>query len=220
VDTHTVLFSEVGSMRAWRSPRSHKNRRSPRSTWLGRLLRGRRLDRNPLRRGSDRAETALLGVLLAAFLAGAPFAAHAAGSWTYATSAREAQAQQAALHQVQATLLQAAAFGMSEDGSEASARWKAPDGQVRTGDVFALTAAPAGSTVMVWVNQAGQLTDSPLGHGQVTGRAEFARGLAVAALAVTLIVAGLAGRWVLNRRRLAAWDTDWTATEPRWSTRR
>ena len=54
--------------------------RSPSSSWLGRLLRGRRLDRNPLRRGSDRVETAIAGVLLAAFLAGAPFAAHAAGS--------------------------------------------------------------------------------------------------------------------------------------------
>jgi hypothetical protein len=204
-------------MRAWLSSR---NRNSPRSTWLGRLLRGRRLDRNPLRRGSDRAESALLGVLLAAFLAGAPFAAHAAGSWAYATSVREAQAQQAALHQVQATLLQPAAFGMGEYGSEANARWKAPDGQVRTGDVFAVTGAPAGSTVMVWVNQAGQLTDPPLEHSQVTGRANLACGLAIAVLAVTLIVAGLAGRWVLNRRRLAAWDTDWLATEPRWSPRR
>jgi hypothetical protein len=211
LDTHTVLISEVRSMRTWRSPRS---------TWLGRLLRGRWLDRNPLRRGSDRAETALLGVLLAAFLAGAPFAAHAAGSWTYATSAREAQAQQAALHQVPATLLQAATpFGIGEDGSEANARWKAPDGQVRTGGVFALADAPAGSTVMVWVTQTGQVTDSPLAHSQVTGRANLARGLAIAVLAVTLIVAGLAGRWVLNRRRLAAWDTDWLATEPRWSPR-
>ena len=87
-------------MRAWRCPRDP---RGLRSTWLGRLLRGRRFDRNALRRGSDRAETVVLGVLLAAFLAGAPFAAHSAGSWTYATSVREAQAQQAALHQVPAT---------------------------------------------------------------------------------------------------------------------
>jgi len=85
-------------------------------------LRGRRLDRNPLRRGSDRAETAIAGVLLAAFLAGAPFAAHAAGSWTYATSAREAEAQQAALHQVPATLLQAATpWSATGYGSGASA---------------------------------------------------------------------------------------------------
>ena len=51
-----------------------------RTSWLARLLRGRRLDRNPLRRGSDRVETVVLGALLAAFLAAAPFAAHAAGA--------------------------------------------------------------------------------------------------------------------------------------------
>ena len=191
--------------------------RSPGSTRLGRLARGLRLDRNPLRRGSDRAETAMLGVLLAAFLAGAPFAAHAAGSWTYATSIREAQVQQATLRQVPATLLQAAPSNIS---NEANARWKAPDGQVRTGQIFAPSGAPAGSTVMVWVNQAGQLTDSPLQHSQVTGRADMARALAVAALAAVLGIVGLVGRWALDRRRLTAWDAEWLATEPRWSSRR
>ena len=199
-------------MRAWRRPGG---------TWLGRLTRGLRLDRNPLRRGSDRAETAMLGVLVAAFLVGAPFAAHAAGSWTYATYIREAQAQRAALHQVPATLLQAATpWSISEGGAEAQARWKAPDGQTRTGQVFVSSVAPAGGTVWVWTNQAGQLTDPPLQHSQVTGRADMARALAVAALAVTLISLGLAGRWALDRRRLAAWHTDWLATEPRWSSRR
>jgi hypothetical protein len=163
----------------------------------------------------------MLGVLLAAFLAGAPFAAHAAGSWTCAASTREAQAQQAALHQVQATLLQAAApWSIGEGGAEAQARWKAPDGQTRTGQVFVPSGAPAGSTVTVWVNQAGQLTDSPLQYSQVTGRVDVARVLAVAALAVTLIVVGWAARWALDRRRLAAWDAEWLATGPRWSSRR
>ena len=48
-----------------------RQRRRPRTYWLGRALRLRRLDGNPLRRGSDRAETVVLGVLLAIFLAGA-----------------------------------------------------------------------------------------------------------------------------------------------------
>jgi hypothetical protein len=195
-------------------------RGNPRNTWLGRFLRGRKLDRNPLRRGSDRAETAVLGILLAAFVAGAPFAAHAAGSWTYAGSIREAQAQQAALRQVPATLLQAAApWSIGEGGAEAQARWKAPDGQVRTGQIFVFSAAPAGSTVEVWVNQAGQLTNSPLQHSQVTGRAVMARVLAVAGLAVALILVGWAARWVLDRRRVAAWDAEWLAAG-RWSSRR
>jgi hypothetical protein len=194
--------------------------RSPGSSWLGRLLRGLRLDRNPLRRGSDRAETVILGILMAAFMAGAPFAAHAAGSWTYAASAREAQAQQAALRQVPATLLQAAALWSTTDESGASARWRAPDGQVRTGDVVAPVGTPARSTVMVWVNRAGQLTDPPLQHSQVTGRADIMRVLAVTTLAIVLIMVGWVARRTLDRRRLAAWDTEWLVTGPRWSSRR
>ena len=201
-------------MRAWHGPGNHKG---PRSTRLGRVLRGLWPDRNPLRRGSDRAETAVLGVLLAAFLAGAPFAARAAGSWTYATSVRQAHAQRAATHQVRATLLQAAPpWSVSEGGAEAQARWKAPNGQVRTGQVFVLNGAAAGSTVVVWVNQAGQLTDSPLEVSQVVGRTNMARGLAVVALAVTLTAVGLAAYWALNRRRLARWDAEWMAAGSRW----
>jgi hypothetical protein len=204
-------------MRAWRRP---GNPRRPRSTWPRRLLRGLRPDRNPLRRGSDRAETAVLAVLLAAFLVAAPFVAHAAGSWTYAASAREAQAQRATAHQVPATLVQAATpWGITESGVEVQARWKAPDGQVRTGQVFAASGAPAGSTVMVWVNQAGQLTDSPLQHSQVTGRTVMVQVLAVIALAVILVIVGWAARWALDRRRLAAWDAEWLLTERRWSSR-
>ncbi len=130
---------------------------------LARLIRGRRLDRNPLRRGSDRAETVVLAALLAAFLAIAPFAAHAAGSWAYATSAREAQAQRAALRQVPATLLQAPSHVTSYPGAGyvslvVDARWRAPDGQVRTGILFPPFGATAGSTVPVWVDRAGQLS--------------------------------------------------------------
>ena len=198
--------------------------RRPRTYWPGRVLRGRRLDRNPLRRRSDRVETAVLGLLLAAFLAGAPFAAHAAGSWAYATSAREAQAQRASLHQVPATLLKAApawnAYTNSRGVLEVEARWRAADGQVRTGEVFVPGGAAAGSTVLVWENRAGQLTGPPFGPTQLAGRAQLAAGAAVGSLAAALIVVGWLVRRSLNRRRLAAWDADWLANGPRWSQRR
>jgi len=201
-----------------------KLRRRPRTYWLGRVLRGRRLDRNPLRRRSDRVETTVLGLLLAAFLAGAPFATHAAGSWAYATSAREAQAQRASLHQVPATLLKAApawnAYTNGRGVLEVDARWRAADGQVRTGDVFVLGEAAAGSTVLVWTNRAGQLTGPPFGHTQLARRAQLAAGAAACCLAVALIAAAWLVRRSLNRRRLAAWDADWLATGPRWSPRR
>ncbi len=101
--------------------------------WLARLVRGWRLDRNPLRRGCDRAETVALGALLVVFLAAVPFAAQAAGSWAYAVSGREAQAQRAALHQVPATLTQASSppafyLGAGPVPFGTGARWRAPPG--------------------------------------------------------------------------------------------
>ncbi len=196
-----------------------------RTGWLARLLRGRRLDRNPLRRGSDRAETLMLGALLAAFLAIAPFAAHAAGSWAYATYAREAQAQRAALRQVPATLLQASPKITAYPGAgvillATDARWRAPDGQLRTGLLFAPSGAVSGSTVPVWVDRSGRLANPPLGRTQLATRAQRARELAVGVLAITLAVIAWLARRSLDRWRMAAWDADWLATGSRWTPRR
>src|SRR5436305_11193252 len=58
-----------------------------------------RPDRNPLRRPADRAEFAVLVVLLVAFLAGAPLTALAAGQWV-AASRLHAERAQAGRHQV------------------------------------------------------------------------------------------------------------------------
>jgi hypothetical protein len=189
------------------------------------MMRGLRPDRNPLRRRSDRAEAALFGLLVAAFGIGAPFAAHEAGSWTYTASAHEARVQQATLYPIQATLLQTApAWNGYADSPgaapEVSARWRAPDGQLRTGKLYVPDGKPAGSTVTVWSNQAGQLADPPLQRSQVINRVQIAEAFSVAGLAVILIMVGWLARRALDRRRLAAWDADWLATGPRWSPRR
>jgi hypothetical protein len=201
-------------------------RGGPRSTWLGRLVRRWRPDRNPLRRRLDRVETAVLGVLLVAFLAGAPLAARAAGSWTHAGLLREARAHSAAWHQVPATLLQSTtnwtAFESvpGAEGPVADVRWKAPDGRVRTGMVYILGPAKAGSTIMVWINRDGQLTDPPLLGSQIASLADLNETLAVTVLAVTVIVIGWLAHHLMDRRRLAAWGADWLVTGPRWSPRR
>ena len=205
--------------------RRSKRPRVPKSRRVGRLLRRWRPDRNPLRRGSDRAETALLGLLLAAFLAAAPFVGHAVASWAYATSGREAQVQQATLHEVSATLLQSApewnGFANSPGAApEVNAWWRAPDGQLRTGKLLVPSGAPAGSTISVWTSRAGQLADPPLQRSQITSRAQLTGGMAVAGLAFVLLVVGWLTRRALDRRRMAAWDADWLATGPRWSPRR
>ena len=193
------------------------------TSWLARLLRGRRLDRNPLRRGSDRAETVVLGALLAAFLAAAPFTAHAAGSWAHASAARDAQAQRASLHQVTATLLRAApvlsGYGLASDFA-VEARWRAPDGRVRTGELLVTAATAQEHSMRIWVDRAGRLTGPPLSRDQMTGRVQLAVGVAVGGLAVLLIMAAWLARGGIDRRRMAAWDADWMANGPRWSPRR
>jgi hypothetical protein len=90
---------------------------------------------------------------------------------------------------------------------------------VRAGQVFVPGLAAAGSTVLVWTNQGGQLTNPPLQTSQVAGRVDTAGVLAVAALAVTLLIAGWAARWALDRHRMAAWGAQWLACGPRWSPR-
>jgi len=187
---------------------------------VARWLRGRQIDRNPLRRGSDRAQTAVLGLLLAAFLAGAPFAGHAAGSWVHATSAREAQAQQAQVHEVQATLLEAAPLAGPYAFPDVDVRWLASDGRVHTGRIYVREGVAAGGTVTAWINQAGQPAGPPLQHGQVVRRVQLAAGCAVGGLAVTLIAVGWLIRCSLDRRRMAAWDAGWLAYGPRWTSRR
>lgn len=191
--------------------------------WPARLLRGLRPDRNPLRRGSDRAEAVVLAALLAAFLVAAPVAAHAAGHWASASAARQAQAQRASLTQVTATLVRKApiwsGYGSGAD-AVTQARWRAPDGQARTGEVFVTAGALTGGTVRIWVDRTRQLANPPLTRDQVAGRIQLAAGAAVAGLAVMLAAVGWLTRRSLDRRRLAGWDAEWLANGPRWSPRR
>jgi hypothetical protein len=57
-------------------------------------------------KSGSKTETAVNGVLMAAFTVVSPFVAQAAGRWAYATLSRIAQVQRAALRRVPATLLQ------------------------------------------------------------------------------------------------------------------
>ncbi len=203
--------------------RSVRPRRRPRTTWAGRWLRGRRPDRNPLRRGSDRVETAVFALLLTVFITAAPFAAHGAASWSHAASARAERVQQTSSRQVPAVLLEAAInFGSNlygtERGWDADARWRAPNGRGQTALIPVPARARAGSTVLIATDQAGQLI-VPWSPSEVAARADIASTLAVAALAVALIVTGALTRWALDRRRLAAWDAEWLARGP-WRAQR
>jgi hypothetical protein len=189
-------------------------------TRTGRFVRGRRPDRNPLRRGSDRVETAVLALLVIVFLAAAPFAALASSSWALARAHQAQLAERASSYQVPALVLKLDApsgGGWGDPG--ARARWTAHDGKVVIGDIAVPLGAAVGSTQWLWTTADGQVSNPPLEDSQVTGQAYFAEGFSVFTLAVLLTVTGLVTRWTLDKRRMAAWDVEWRSTGPRWTTR-
>jgi len=47
----------------------------------------------------------------------------------------------------------------------------------------------------------------------------LAASLTTMAVAAVLAAIGLLARWVLDRRRLAAWDARWKTTGPQWTGR-
>jgi len=184
---------------------------------LARLLTGR----NALRRPVDRIEGVVLVALSATFLAGVAFAC-VVGTHTY-------QSQRAAtvgLRPAAAVLLQdgPAVGGLGRVG-QAEAQWSDPGGGRQSGVLTIVTApdiagAAAGAQIPVWLNRSGQPAAPPADQPAMI----------IYALLAGAVVAGLAGlalllvyalcRLALDRRRLAAWESAWDRTGPRWTTRR
>ncbi len=192
----------------------------PGVTRLGRFVRRWRFDRNPLRRATDRVETAVLVLLVTAFLIGTPFAALATGAWVHGMARQAQLAQQASQHQVTAVVLAVAAPPAGQNLPwQARARWTAPDGHQVTHEVPVPSGTAVGGKLPVWTGRTGDLATAPLTDSQVAGQAAMGEGLGVIASAVAVTLAGGLARRALNKRRMAAWDADWHATGPRWTTR-
>ena len=192
------------------------------TTWLARQVRGRKPDGNPLRRATDRLETAVLAVLVITFLAAAPFVAQACGAAAREAAHQEQLAQEASLRQVPALVIKNASSAQATVSTlstpKAQVRWTAPDGHARTGETPVPTGTRAGATVPVWVTNSGQLASPPLLDSQVAGTADLAATGGVALLGFVIVNVGLATRRVLNKRRMAAWEAEWRAVEPHWTT--
>lgn len=190
------------------------------ASWLVRLVRAHRLDRNPLRRGIDRLETVVLAVLVAAVAAGTAFAAITVGGRVYAFAHREQVAQLAAEHKVAAAVRKVVQVNSGDLAGDAvvTARWTAPDGRVVTGDVLEPTGTSAGETIQVWITRDGRATLPPLRDSQVSGEVILAEIGCVLAGGLALVVACTLSRRALDRRRMADWESEWRAG-PHWSTR-
>jgi len=174
-----------------------------------------------LRRPSDRLEGLVIALLCAAFVA-VLAAAPCFGVWLYHNQ-RAAAAQ---LHPATAVLIQGGpSSSVSTSEATAIARWRAPDGRQLKGVLTTLTApgipgAPAGSRVHVWLTASGQPQQPPATPTEAAFSALVLTIGAVCGAAVALFICYWPCRLAIDRRRLAAWGSEWTITGPKWTTRR
>jgi hypothetical protein len=186
---------------------------------------GRRLglDGNPLRRRTDKIATWLTAQFLVAGLIVVPLFGIATFHWASRAGATEQRAERS-WREVPAVLLRSVAAPDSfADGvfgySWVPARWTAPDGQVRSGEIAVEVGLAAGRKVRLWVDAAGRPTDAPITHRAVLARAATAAAVATAMLLIALSFLALIGRWLLDRRRLADWELAWAIVGPQWTKR-
>ena len=193
--------------------------------WVAALARRMGVDANPLRRGCDRAEAWLRLGLVLVFLIASPLAAFGLGHLTNDASIRAARAEAANEHYVPAVLLHRVSHN-SEDPLYATAelawvqaKWTAPDGRRRVGEVPAAVGSRAGREVHIWVNSTGHLVYPPIGQGQIASRVIAVVALTPAILAIVLLGVGWLIRRLLDRRRIGGWAAEWSAVEPLWTKR-
>jgi hypothetical protein len=193
-------------------------------SWFVRTFRGRRLDRNPLRRPRDRAETVIGICLLVAFAAAAPFTARAAAAWTRTLAEHARVTALATRYEVTAITLEKpppasnAPYTLITQ-TWVSAKWTAPDGRQRTGPIQVPDSTQKGSSERIWVAGNGDVA-APLPMTEIARLADRTAFGAIMVLICLFLITGSVIRHVINRQHMAAWDAEWAVTEPRWSRQR
>jgi hypothetical protein len=187
-------------------------------TRRARLVRKFALDRNELRRRSDRVEAWFLLALMITFVPLAVVAAISAARWVRIDGA-DHLAGGLRLGQATAVLERAApAEATIPFGSmlvSVPARWTI--GGVRhTGDIPASPGTPARASIRISVDAAGKVAQPPLTSSELSAREVLAAGAAPLAVAFGMLLAWCGLRWLLDRRRLAAWDESWSIVGPSW----
>lgn len=201
------------------SPKSGPVRARPRR--ISRLVRWL-AGRNTLRRPVDRIEGTVLVALAATFLV-AMAVASILGVHTYQSQ----RAASAGLRPVVAVLSQAGplSYGSLAQRGQAKARWRDPGGSEQVGVLTTATApdilgAAAGARIPVWLGRSGQPVAPPGGQVAMIVNALAASAEVAGGAGMTMLVCYGLCRLVLDRWRLAAWESAWSLTGPRWTTRR
>ncbi|MER5635565.1 hypothetical protein ABT095_01245 [Kitasatospora sp. NPDC002227] len=203
---------------------SHAFRALPVRPWRRHLRRALGAERNDLARPLDRARSRALLVSALAVLAAALLGA--ASAWADLSSAeRHASAAAPHVHRLDAVLLTPARPTTGSSSAaltsryQADAAWTYPVGQRNVGTVKLAWQAGTGTTVGIWVGDAGKLVAAPPNSAGMVSDAVFG-GLFVLGGLSALAGCGLGLRLNhLNRRADAAWQRAWAGQEPVWTGR-
>jgi hypothetical protein len=199
------------------------NARNPTAgTRRARYARRLGLDDNPLRRPADRVDAWLRLATAILILTAVPVTAIIAGQTADHLFSRQAQAQQAADHLVGAVLTQNARASSIDPYAAVpdtwvTARWTAPDGTARSGQVLAPIGSFAGAAVPIWVSASGAVADPPARHADVV--AEVAVTMMLTSITLTGLLLGIqaVAHHFLDRRRFRSWDAEWRSIGPLWT---
>lgn len=192
---------------------------------LLRLVRLLRPGGNPLARGVDRTEGAIVSLVVLLALALVPVML-TLGSVTYTGLAEQSARQAESRHETVAVLTEDAPaatpgpHGTVVDArSPVPARWQLPDGSTRTGTVSAEDGQKAGAEVPVWLDRSGNAVDPPLSSSDaaVTGVLVAVCGWLAVVVLLVLVFCGL--HRAFDRRRHRSWDIEWARVGPEWHDR-
>jgi hypothetical protein len=182
------------------------------SPWTnrGRLVRSLGLDRNSLRRTSDKLEAYLRLAMIIAFVPLAVLISCYAAHVIRETGLREQHTEKP--RQVIATVLARAPMHYSallgSPWEWVPARWFA-GATAHYGAVLAAAGTPRGATVRIWIDRSGHVSRAPMTADQLKWRVITSIVFAPATLALVILLMLSVVHGLLNRRRLAEWDSAW-----------
>jgi len=178
--------------------------------------------RNPLRRGTDRIESAVVVLAVLAGLLAVPVAA-AFGSGLGKAMARESDQIRVTARPVQVTTVEdASPLAAEQPGTMSTmvrATWTGSDGVPHEVDVQVLDGSKAGKQLTVWIDGSGAVVRTP------QSKLETAAVGAVAGIGALILswfglvfLVGVTGL-VLGRWRSRYWQTEWARVAPLWNRR-
>lgn len=184
------------------------------------LIRYLRPDHNPLRRPVDRTHTRLVVALAAFFLITAAIVTAVTVRLVEGAGLGAERQQAQTRHRADAVVIDTTSAA-SRNGLRKNTRlsWRDSVGAVHTGTVMQSDDDRVGAHRTVWIGQGGGLTGHPRTHAQTVTDTTLAALSALTTLLIVHLGAYTAANRRLDRRRLALWETEWTAVAPRWTGR-